>query len=137
MNNDEEVLFCNDAFYQAFLNRDMKAMDEIWATSSPVLCIHPGGNALTSREQIMSSWEGIISHEACPRILHRNDELMHYDGLTLLTCYEWDERQPKNILLTTNGFARENNRYYMVFHQTAPVPLGMPEHDEAAIPAIH
>jgi hypothetical protein len=38
----EQVLFANEAFYRAFADRDIDAMDALWARGEPVLCIHPG-----------------------------------------------------------------------------------------------
>ena len=42
MADDEAVLFANEAFYRAFADRDVEAMDEVWAQGVPVACIHPG-----------------------------------------------------------------------------------------------
>ena len=36
------MLFANEAFYRAFADRDMAAMDGVWAVHAPVACIHPG-----------------------------------------------------------------------------------------------
>lgn len=124
MNNRQEVLFCNDAFYQAFLSRDIVGMGQVWAEDMPLLCIHPGGLTLSGRERIIASWRSILNHKTCPRIIHKTEQVFNYNGMVLVTCYEWDEQQPQNILLATNGFVREQHRYRMVFHQAGPTPLG-------------
>ncbi|MEJ2131981.1 MAG: nuclear transport factor 2 family protein, partial [Gammaproteobacteria bacterium] len=64
----EHVLFANDAFYLAFRERDLNAMERLWARNSPVVCIHPGWNPLTSRQEIMASWEAILTNPEAPRI---------------------------------------------------------------------
>jgi hypothetical protein len=137
MKNDQEVLFCNDAFYQAFMDRDEKTMANVWSESAQLLCIHPGGAALRGREHVMASWQDILRHDNCPRIIHRLDQLIRYDALALVTCYEWDERQPSNFLLATNGFVWEENGYRMVFHQAGPTPIGPLDNDEEPTPPIH
>lgn len=121
INDDEAVKFCNDAFYQAFLDKDFPAMEQIWAVHAPLLCIHPGGPALTRREEVMGSWRYILNHQSAQAIGHSNNEVIRYGDFVLLTCYEWDERQPENRLLATNGFVKEDGRYRMVTHQSGPV----------------
>lgn len=137
MKEDQEVLFCNDAFYQAFLSRDINSMSQVWAKHAPVLCIHPGGDALSERDEVLSSWRSILNHRTCPRILHQNVQLFRYDGVVLATCYEWDERQPDNVLLATNGFVREGGHYRMVLHQAGPSPAAPVETDDDPSQAMH
>ncbi len=137
MNDSEEALFCNDAFYQAFLSRDISAMNNTWAKNAALLCIHPGGQALTGREDVITSWQNIIAHNTCPRIMHKVDQITLYEGMVLITCYEWDERQPDHFLLATNGFVREEGRYRMVFHQAGPTPIGPVETDTEVEKPVH
>lgn len=137
MNKHEEALFCNEAFYQAFLGRDIPAMNQVWAKDTPILCIHPGGQALCGRDQVITSWQQILAHVTCPRIIHKVDKVVSYDALVLVTCYEWDERRPDNLLLATNGFSREGERYKMVFHQAGPTPIGPLERDIETTQPMH
>ncbi|MEE8533734.1 MAG: nuclear transport factor 2 family protein, partial [Alphaproteobacteria bacterium] len=46
MADEQTVLFVNEAFYQAFADGDLAAMDAVWAREAPVACIHPGWAAL-------------------------------------------------------------------------------------------
>ena len=50
MSELDAVLFANEAFYRAFADRDMDAMEDLWAASGPVCCIHPGWEAIYERE---------------------------------------------------------------------------------------
>ena len=43
--DEHAVLAANAAFYRAFAERDVDAMDALWARSIPVACIHPGGRS--------------------------------------------------------------------------------------------
>ena len=38
----DAVLFTNEAFYRAFADRDLAAMDGLWSRHGSVTCIHPG-----------------------------------------------------------------------------------------------
>jgi hypothetical protein len=48
----ENVIKANEAFYSAFRNRDMEAMDAIWARNDEVAVIHPGWPGISGRERI-------------------------------------------------------------------------------------
>ena len=56
------VLFANDAFYLAFCNRDLDAMDAIWARETPITCNHPGWDPLSDRDEVMGvrSEDGMV-----------------------------------------------------------------------------
>lgn len=137
MRNSEEAQFCNEAFYQAFLSRNINAMNQVWAKNTALLCIHPGGQALTGRHDVITSWQNILAHNTCPRIIHKVDQVVLYEHMVLVTCYEWDERQPDNLLLATNGFTKEEGQYRMVFHQAGPTPIGPLERDHQTEQARH
>ena len=49
-----------EAFYVAFRDKDLDAMDAIWAKKTKVSVIHPGWNTLVGRDEVMSSWHRII-----------------------------------------------------------------------------
>ena len=51
----QEALFANASFYSAFRNRDLDAIDALWATTQPCLCVHPGWPALVERDEILLS----------------------------------------------------------------------------------
>src|SRR5260370_19971400 len=57
----EAVLAANRAFYRAFSERDAEAMDQIWAPTGAVVCLHPGQAPLHGRVEIMASWRAILS----------------------------------------------------------------------------
>src|SRR5262245_2262732 len=60
---EAEVLAQNQAFYEAFARRDLEALDALWARRSPVVCIHPGWDALHGREEVMASWRAVLGDE--------------------------------------------------------------------------
>eukprot|EP00529_Nitzschia_sp_RCC80_P023185 CAMPEP_0113478784 /NCGR_PEP_ID=MMETSP0014_2-20120614/20945_1 /TAXON_ID=2857 /ORGANISM="Nitzschia sp." /LENGTH=463 /DNA_ID=CAMNT_0000372007 /DNA_START=18 /DNA_END=1409 /DNA_ORIENTATION=- /assembly_acc=CAM_ASM_000159 len=51
-------------FYEAFSDGDVEAMRDIWSSTEPnenIRCIHPGMPCITGLENIMQSWEDILS----------------------------------------------------------------------------
>ena len=122
MNIDAPIAFATAAFYQAFLERDLAAMDRLWAQHLPVLCIHPGAAPLATREQILASWHDILTSPRAPILEHRIEGILHFGEMALVICYEWSRAQPDAALVATNGFAQENGAYRMVLHHAGPVP---------------
>ncbi|MBW4468149.1 MAG: nuclear transport factor 2 family protein [Pegethrix bostrychoides GSE-TBD4-15B] len=60
MTTPEAILATNQAFYQAFEQLDIHAMELIWSKSPSVTCIHPGRAALKGLDQIRFSWDQIF-----------------------------------------------------------------------------
>ena len=76
--DERAVLAANAAFYRAFAERDVAAMDALWARSTPVACIHPGWQVLNGREAVMASWRGILA--GVPPPIHFSEEIAREIG---------------------------------------------------------
>ena len=68
MSERDAILFANEAFYQAFAERDMGEMEAIWSEQAPVACIHPGWHPLAGREAVLESWRAILANADSPPI---------------------------------------------------------------------
>lgn len=121
MNAEALLRFANDAFYQAFRDRELAAMERLWAQRLPLLCAHPGARPLYERAAVLESWNQILSRPSCPVLEHRIECIHRYGPLALITGYEWSRAQPDGVLLATNGFMEEDGQYRMVLHQAGPV----------------
>lgn len=119
---DEDVLAVNDAFYRAFNDRDIGAMDRLWATGVPVTCIHPGWNALSGRDEVMESWRGILANPNQPRIVAGGASVLRRHELALVTCRELVAGNP---LAATNAFVLEDGVWHIAHHHSSPV-LNLP-----------
>ena len=117
MADREALLFANEAFYRAFVDRDMAAMEEVWSATAPVACIHPGWGALTGREDVLESWAAIISNPDSPDVrVHAPEPHLHGD-VGFVVCYEEIAGQ---YLIATNVFVRDGSVWRMVHHQAGP-----------------
>lgn len=114
MLTSETVLFANDRFYVAFVNHDYDAMAALWARRAPVICIHPGWQALTGREEVMESWQQILSNPQAPNITQHHAEVFIYGELASVVCYE---QADDNQLVAINTFVEEDGEIRMVQHQ--------------------
>src|SRR5256885_8702113 len=69
MNDEEEALAANAAFYAAFAASDAERMDAVWARRAPVACVHPGWEVLVGRDSVMESWRRMFETGGAPPIL--------------------------------------------------------------------
>jgi len=121
MSDRDAVLFANEAFYRAFGDRDIAAMERLWAADAPICCVHPGWAPLEGRDAVIASWRGILANPAAPRIRsHRPSVWLHGD-VAFVMCFEQVERA---WLVATNVFVREAGGWKMAHHHAGPASQG-------------
>ena len=127
MSDLDAVLFANEAFYDAFARRDIDAMDDLWAVSVPVCCIHPGWGAIYERDDVIESWRAIFSGGTSPAINCIAPRIHFYGEAAFVVCFEGVHG---DHLIATNYFVRENGLWKMVHHQAGPTRAIVPTHSE-------
>jgi ketosteroid isomerase-like protein len=120
----DAVLAANLEFYRAFTERDLEAMDRLWAQAHPVLCTHPGWSPLKDREAVMTSWFNILANPDAPKVACSDEEAFLFDELAIVLC---EEDLPGNTLAATNVFVKEDGAWRMVHHQAGPIFARQPE----------
>jgi ketosteroid isomerase-like protein len=116
--SETDVLAANEAFYQAFNQRDMASMEGLWASSAPVSCIHPGWNVLQGREAVLDSWRSILNNPSQPRIVTGGATSSIFDSMAVVICREFVAGSP---LVATNVFVREDGGWKLMHHQSGGV----------------
>ncbi len=119
MSEHAAVLFANDAFYLAFAERDIDAMEALWAHELPVTCIHPGWGTLSGRDEVMQSWHAILANTESPKIECLNIEAHVHGEVAYVVCHE---ALDQGFLVATNIFMREGGAWKLVHHQAGPAP---------------
>jgi ketosteroid isomerase-like protein len=136
MRVDDEagVLAANAIFYEAFDQRDVAAMERLWARRVPVACIHPGWAPLFGRDDVLKSWHAILTGPGAPRI-SCTDPVVHAlgDGSALVVCVEV---LPGGAMVATNVFVREDGAWRMVQHHAGPV-AGLSLSDDGGERTVH
>ena len=115
----EAVLAANRAFYRAFTERDAEAMDQIWAPTGAMVCLHPGQAPLHERAEIIASWRAILRHPEAPKVRCTGEWVVGRGGLAIVVCREI---LPEGQLMATNSFARLSDGWRMIGHHSGPVP---------------
>ena len=118
MTTDERaVLDANDAFYRAFAERDVDAMEALWARSIPVACIHPGWQVLNGRDNVMASWRGILG--GVPPAIECTEAIARIAGsAAFVVC---TEKLDAGDLVATNLFVQEPDGWKIAHHHAGPV----------------
>jgi ketosteroid isomerase-like protein len=115
----EAVLAANRAFYRAFNDRDYESMEQIWAPTGAMVCLHPGQAPLHDRADVLHSWQGILSHPESPRVRCVDEWVVGRAGLAIVVCREILEN---GQLMATNTYSRTSEGWRMVGHHSGPVP---------------
>jgi ketosteroid isomerase-like protein len=113
------VISANEAFYLAFRNRDMAAMDAVWSRNDAVAVIHPGWPGIVGRKQVMASWRMILEGGSPPKIRSVEPKVQVYGDTAFVVCYE---QVDGGLLVATNIFVLEDDAWRMVHHQAGPAP---------------
>lgn len=118
------VLLANEAFYRAFIDRDLAAMEALWSRIARIACIHPGWNPVIGREAVMASWKAILQGPQAPQIRCQSPQAVVLGDAAFVICYEIIGRA---ALVATNLFAREAGAWRVVHHQATPAASPPPE----------
>jgi len=111
------------AFYKAFADCDLQAMDAVWAEAE-VICIHPGSTALLGREAVMRSWINILTQAEPPNlhieVLSRtvaNELAVHMveEHITPVT----GSPESTSVVLATNVYCLETNGWRLLEHHSS------------------
>jgi ketosteroid isomerase-like protein len=122
----EAVRNANQAFYDAFSNRDIKSMNLLWWQGATSLCVHPGGAILTGWEAIGASWSSIFkntdSFEIEIEVLKLEiDRAVAYVVVREIVLQSSRGRRVKAPSLATNIFQKMAQKWYLVHHHGSPI----------------
>ena len=134
MDDRAAVLRANEAFYRAFAERDVDAMDRLWARSVPVTCVHPGWAPLHGREAVVESWRGILANPAAPNIRARGATAWVREPVAFVICQEIIEQ---GRLIATNVFVLEDRDWKIAHHHASPADPMVPAGEAAPARILH
>ena len=123
------VLDANSAFYRAFARRDPEAMEDLWATGTPVACVHPGWDALRGREAVMESWNSLLAGDA-PDISCSSASAHVAGDVAWVLCRERIPGAPP--VAATNVVVREHGEWRICHHHAGLVAQGEDERPPGA-----
>ena len=118
-----------EAFYTAFSNGNLDAMMRVWATTSEIICIHPGGPRLIGIDDIRRSWD-LIFRDSLQRAFTLRGRLIVGTGDQRVHVLEENIRVPGTTfaappVLATNVYQRHRHGWSMVLHHASVAPTAL------------
>ncbi|MBC8239903.1 MAG: nuclear transport factor 2 family protein [Alphaproteobacteria bacterium] len=118
MTDKNALIEANEGFYAAFATGNACSMEKLWSRHSDITCIHPGWPPLDGRDDVMGSWQCILSAKS-PLIGIGDARVYLYGTVGYVICQEHLER---GILIATNIFVVEDGGWKLVHHQAGISP---------------
>ena len=120
------VLAANQAFYDAFSQRNLAQMRSLWWQGATSICIHPGSQPLIGWSAIENSWSAIFrntdSLEIDLEIVQAEvDRALAYVVVRELVLQANGGRRMKAQSLATNVFQKMAQKWYLVNHHGSPI----------------
>jgi ketosteroid isomerase-like protein len=118
------VAAANHAFYRAFAEGDLDAMDEVWAHGPHVRCVHPGWAMLEGWDEVRDSWAQILDGPDADLDISIDDVQVRAGGLCgWVSCVERLIRGDlESEVVATNVFERDaDGTWRLVQHHASPV----------------
>lgn len=113
------------AFYTAFVECDLTAMDGVWAHDG-VSCVHPGAAVLIGRDAVMRSWRNILGDAMQPqmqvKLLRRTEGdtvAVHMVEERISTGQE--AAAETALVLATNVYQRDAEGWRLLSHHASLV----------------
>lgn len=100
-------------------------MSAAWVTQHPIMCLHPGARPIFDRNEMMQSWEDILSDPGVAQLSFHSPRVVLSENVAMVVGYE---TFGENALAASNGFVLENNVWRMFSHHAGPC------HDAPATP---
>lgn len=118
-NHKDEIIAVNAAFYKAFSKSDMDKMIAIWSDKANISVIHPGHHLLQGYEDVMASWNDILSTGTTIKISCCNVEIFQQDSVGYVVC---NELLAGHTLIATNIYLLDAGAWKLIHHQAGPAP---------------
>jgi ketosteroid isomerase-like protein len=126
MTLEDEILLQNARFYEAFEQKNLDQLDDVWSHKDHCTCIHPGWNVLTGWKDIRQSWERIFTNEMVTKFSLRNVRTMVLNDIAIVLLEEEVTfvsgllSQTRSII-ATNIFEHEAGTWRMIHHHGSPL----------------
>jgi ketosteroid isomerase-like protein len=118
-----QVEAANRAFYRAFADGDLHAMDAVWSHGAHVRCVHPGWAMLEGWDRVRASWARILAGpDGRLSIVVEEVQVRADHQFAWVVCIE-RLRAPgvDAAMIATNLFELEAGAWRMVQHHASPI----------------
>jgi ketosteroid isomerase-like protein len=117
---------CEAAFYEAFREGDLVAMQQIWNTGAEIVCIHPARPPLSGRRAVMQSWQDILGATGGVEVKFECQHRARADGIAVHIGVETigtDDSGPA-LVAVTNVYQLTEQGWKMGAHHAGQIRPG-------------
>ena len=114
-----------DAFYAAFIKRDVNAMMSVWAEDEDIACIHPLSPMTTGPAAVRASWESIFRHSPPMKFMINEKSRLEDSKLAVHIVEEHihvNNEPARPPVLATHVYRLTDNGWRMILHHASPSP---------------
>ncbi len=114
-----------DAFYAAFIKRDVHAMMSVWAEDEDIACIHPLSPMTTGVAAVRASWESIFRHSPPMKFMINEKSRLEDSKLAVHIVEEHihvNNEPARPPVLATHVYRLTDNGWRMILHHASPSP---------------
>jgi len=121
------VKLCNERFYRAVTNLDIKTMESVWSHEERTRCIHPGWEVIEGWEVIRQSWDIIFANTTSLTVEPSEVKVWLEGDMAWVSCLETitpgGGSGSVTLARATNLFVRVADGWRMILHHASQVPV--------------
>jgi len=127
------------AFYDAFEERNISHMMDVWEDDDSSVCIHPLTGHISGWESIRKSWARLFKHS--PQITIKTSDCRRTlaNNLAVHTLYEHihvqGDKFPQPAIISTNIYQLTQSGWHMILHHASPTT--QPSNKDEDIRTLH
>ena len=121
MNTNDEVLMQNARFYEAFEQKDLNVIDQVWSHADYVKCVHPGWTVLVGWNDVRQSWTTIFANATNMKFSLRNVRADVFGTIATIVLeeevtYASGAMRQTHSVMATNIFQHDGTTWRMIHH---------------------
>ena len=103
----------NQAFYDAFEQRDFEAISDFWEHSPRVTCTHPGWSTLHGWSSVSASWFALVTNTQRLQFILTNTQVAVANDAAWVSCDENIlDSESSTTVAALNVFVRNDDARY-------------------------
>jgi len=111
-------------------NKDIDAMSSLWLDDDSIVCVHPMGERLQGRRDVMESWRQIFTSDNTLSFQLKDTQCQQSGRLAVHVLHEWitpdNMAEKMTIVVTTNIYEQvATDSWRMVLHHASLSPATM------------
>jgi ketosteroid isomerase-like protein len=124
----DAVIAANRAFYDAFEERDIDAMSDLWEHGDDVVCTHPGWRPLHGWGAVAGSWVALFGSGSLIQFILTAERVNGAGDMAWVSVEEnLIGEGLGGTIAALNVFRRRDGQWRLVAHHGSPVAPTRPE----------